>query len=299
MMKSLGFGSVLAFAMTVLACGKGTPDSSSTLKVTGSIDTNSRSLDNASALAIGSDGRTFSAYVQKTGRFTLELPVGHVYRIIIANSTMRGELRPIGHLVNTTSKGKADVIAVKDGGSLNLGTLRPVGSSSSTLHTKCDCAGSSSEGSKSGGSDKSGDSKDEKESEDGGDDYKCHEKDGDKDRVCQGEADVELEADHAPGDKCAKDDDDDDAPKPKAKSCSTKGNKDGKDDDDKGGSSGGYGGDKAGGDEAGGGSATGSCSCSKQCSSGSSCVASKCTPDAPGGSGGSSGGGTPPPAGPK
>ena len=290
-MKTLGLGSVLALSMAVLACGRGTPDTSSTLKVTGSIDTQRQALDNASAVAIGSDGRTFSAYVQKTGRFTLQLPVGHVYRIIIANSTMSGELRPIGHLVNTTSRGKADVISVKDGGSLNLGTLRPAGSSAGAVHTACDCTG----GDKSGDSDKSGgDDNGDKDSEEGGDDYKSHEKDSDKDRVCKGDADVELEADHAPGDKCAKDADEEDAPKPKAKSCSNDSGKDGKDDTKGGGdkSGGGYG-DKSGGDKSGG----GSCSCTSQCASGSSCVASKCTPDTkanPGGGASSSSGGTPP-----
>ncbi len=325
MKTTIGFGSVLALAMTALACGKPAPEASSTLKVSGAIDTRSQSLDNASAVAIGSDGRTFSAYLQRNGRFTLELPVGHVYRILIANSTMSGQLRPIGHLVNPTSRGKADVIAVKKGGSLNLGTLRPAGASSNALKVACDCPGEKgdvppSDGDKGSGDDGYGDKDDgygdgktptsEKDGDYGdksggdGDDYKCQQKDEDKDRVCDSSSDVELEATNSPGDKCAMDDEDQEAPKPKGKACSTKDeDKDGKDDDSSKGppSDDGYGdkgspsdegsGDKGSGDKGGDdGSCSAcappppsSCTCSAQCGKGASCVASKCVADKSGG----------------
>jgi hypothetical protein len=316
-MKTLfGFGTVMALAMAATACSK-SADSAATLEVTGKVDTQLRTLDNASAIAIGSDGRTFSAYIQKNGSFRLSLPVGKVYRIIFANSTMNGELRTIGHLVNSTSNGKFDEIAVKDGGTMNLGVVRPVGTSTSALHTACNCGstgsssgggGGGSDGEKSGGSDKGGGSDnggsdksggsdgESSDSESGGGDYETKDKDGDKDRLCEDSSDVELEAEHGPGDKCAKDSSSDSAPKPAKKSCSTKDdNHDGKDDDDgeKGGGSGSEGGGGSGGDNAGSSGSSGSadscsscaptpssCKCSKQCGSGSSCVASKCTPDA-------------------
>jgi hypothetical protein len=323
-MKTLfGYGTVMALAMTAMACSK-SADSPSTLEVTGKVDTQLRTLDNASALAIGSDGRTYSAYIQKNGSFRLSLPVGKVYRIIFANSTMKGELRAIGHLMNSTSNGKFDEIAVKDGGTMNLGVVRPVGTSASALHTACNCGstgsssgggggGGGSDGEKSGGSDKGGaggsdheGSGSEGSDDSGGSDYETKDKDGDKDRLCDDSSDVELEAEHGPGDKCAKDDGAESAPKPSKKSCSTKDdNHDGKDDDD--GASGGGSGSGSDGEKGGstsGGSSGGadscsscsppppsSCNCSKECGAGSSCVASKCTPDAAP-SGGSSGAGT-------
>jgi hypothetical protein len=320
-MKTIGFGSALVLAMTALACGKPAPEaSSSTLKVSGTVDRQSQALDNASAVAIGSDGRTFSAYLQRNGKFSLELPVGHVYRILITNSTMSGQLRPIGHLVNPTSRGKSHVIAVKNGGSLNLGTLRPAGStSSSALHTACDCPGEDPGGKGSGTGDKGsgtgtgdkgsgdkssdGDYGDEKGGDDygdgekgsgeEGDDFKCQQKDEDADRVCDSSSDVELEADHSPGDRCAKSEEDEDAPMPSGKACS--GSDDsknpGKGGDDQGSDSKGSddgsgekGGDASGGEKGGdNGScsvcAPTSCTCSAQCGSGSTCVASHCTPD--------------------
>lgn len=308
-MKTLfGFGTVMALAMTAMACSK-TPDAStsSTLEVTGTVNTRLRSLDNASAIAIGSDGRTFSAYIAKNGRFKLSLPVGHVYRIVVANSTMAGELRTVGHLVNPTSAGKADVIAVKRGGKLNLGTLKPAGAKSNTLHTACDCApsadGSSDKpapaqddsgyGDDKGSADPSGDKSvgDKGDpSDDAGDDYKCVQKDADKDRVCEDSTDVELEADNAPGDQCAKDGDDEEAPQPTSKACTAKdADKDGKDDapsPDKGeASGGGYGGgadDKSAPseDQPASPPSSGACKCSLECGPSASCVASKCVDDA-------------------
>lgn len=170
-MKTLfGYGAVMALAMTATACSK-SADSPSTLEVTGKVDTQLRTLDNASAIAIASDGHTYAAYLQKNGAFHLSLPAGKVYRILFANSTAKGEHRTIGHLVNATSNGKFDEIAVKDGGTMNLGVVRPVGTSASALHTacKCDSPGSSSGGGaeKSGGADKGGSSS-------GGADSSCH-----------------------------------------------------------------------------------------------------------------------------
>lgn len=322
-MKTLfGFGAVMALAMTSLACGKSAEPPPSTLEVTGKVDTRLRTLDNASAVAISSDGRTYSAYIQKNGTFRLSLPVGHVYRVIFANSTMAGELRTIGHLINTTSSGKFDQIAVKEGGTMSLGTVRPVGTSPTSLKTACNC-GSTGSG-ESSDSDKSGsDDHDDKDSDhDGKDkdkdgDFGTKDKDGDKDRLCEDSSDVELEAEHGPGDKCAKDDSDEEAPKASKKSCSSKdSDHDGKDDDDDDKGSGGGGGkddDEGGGSGAGEGSSSSSggggadscstcapkppasCTCSKQCGAGSSCVASKCSADASGSPDGTSSSGSTPP----
>jgi hypothetical protein len=321
-MKTLfGFGTVTALAMAAVACSSpevATPSSSS-LEVTGTVDTALRSLDNASAVAIGSDGRTFSAYVQKNGSFKLDLPVGHTYRILIANSTMAGELRTIGHLVNKTSDGKTDEIAVKEGGKMKLGALRPAGTSAGSVKTACDCdddfggkpqpdKGDWDDADDSAPDPKSpkGEPTDPKDKGDVDDDYQSKPKDGDKDRICEDAADVELEAENGPGDKCKKGAGDKPAPKPTKKSCSTPdADKDGKDDgapgDKAGGGKGGsgdadeslpgkkpadegdYGGkgeDKGG--SAGGGTSSspaGSCTCSLQCGKGSSCFASKCVAD--------------------
>jgi hypothetical protein len=292
-MKTLfGFSTVIALAMSAVACSNSYAEAPSTLEVTGRVDTQLRTLDNASAVAVGSDGRTYSSYIQTNGSFQLSLPVGNVYRILFANSTMAGELRTIGHLVNDTSSGKSDEIAVKEGGTLNIGVVRPAGASASAVKPACECDADLDPGTGKGDVDKGGDKGDvdkgdvdkgdytkgdvDKGSDkDGDDDWKTKPKDGDKDRLCDDAADVELVAEKAPGDKCARSGSDKSAPKIIKKSCST--------------------GDKATGDKATGDKATGdkgsvdkgsvdkggsgdSCTCSQQCGSGSSCAASKCAP---------------------
>ncbi len=224
-MKRIGIGSVVALALAAIACGGGdkedTGSNASNLKVSGTVENAGRSLDNASAIAIGSDGRTFSAYLDRSGKFSLDLPVGHVYRIIIANGTMSGGLHPIGHLVNSTTRGNAEEISVKTGGSMNLGRLRPAGTTSGSVHVQCGCSDDDDDSSSSSSSKNPPDN-----SSDSDDDYKTQQKDSDKDNLCEDSAsDVDLVAENAPGDKCAKDDDDQPAPKPAPKACTDDGDK--------------------------------------------------------------------------
>jgi hypothetical protein len=293
-MKTLfGFGTVVALALSAVACSHDYAEASSTLEVTGRVDTQLRALDNASAVAVGSDGRTYSSYIQTNGSFRLSLPVGNVYRILFANSTMAGELRTIGHLVNATSSGKSDELAVKEGGKLDIGAVRPAGSGSAggvkTATCGCDDLGSgkgdpaadpkgdTGKGDVGKGDTGKGDvgkgdvSKDGADDDltKGDDDWKTKPKDADKDRLCDDDTDVELEAEHGPGDTCAKGGSDKAAPKITKKACVSKDlDKDGKDDDgyDKSGSA-----DKP--------SADTSCTCSSECGAGSSCAASKCSSD--------------------
>jgi hypothetical protein len=299
-MKTLfGFSTVVAFAMAAVACSNDYAEAPSTLEVTGRVDTQLRAHDNATAVALGSDGRTYSSYIQTNGSFRLTLPVGNVYRIIFANSTMSGELRTIGHLVNETSSGKTDEIAVKEGGKLDIGSVRPAGSPSTStggVKTACECdtdlggkgdpdADPTKDGdiTKDGDTTKDGstkvtDSDDKDFSKD--DDYATKPKDGDKDRLCDDAMDVELKAEKGPGDKCAKGGSDKSAPKVVKKSCAVDKSDpvDKSDAVDKSGST-----DK---------SSPDSCTCSSQCGSGSACAASKCTSD-DGSSGSSSGAKTP------
>jgi hypothetical protein len=312
-MKAFSLGALVTLVAMTMACGKNQDDSSnsSSLHVTGSVD--GRTLDNASALAIGSDGKTYTAYIRQNGSFALDLPVGHVYRIVIANSTSTGQLRTIGHLVNVTSQGTADVIAVHEGGSLNLGQLRPTSTSTSAtaLHPACaTCSG----GMGGGDNDDQGENDDDQgeNDDDQGGDYKCHRDDGAKKKTCDDGDDVALGASHNPGDKCAKHDGDDqgendddqgendDDQGKKASACGMKdANHDGKDDDDQGqnqkkGSNGSSGSGSGGDDDQGGSSGScactspptpppppppAACSCRLQCASGYSCVASKCVAD--------------------
>jgi hypothetical protein len=298
-------------AVGAMACGKSSDSpsasDSSTLHVTGTVE--GRQLDNASALAIGSDGHTYAAYVQQSGRFALDLPVGHVYRIVFANSTASGDLRTIGHLVNPTSQGSANVLAIHEAGTWNLGTVSLA--SATSVHPACAACSSGGVGSPSGsaqgesaqgendqGENHDGDDDDDQNDDDQGD-FKCRQADDDHDRSCDDGDDVELHASNAPGDKCGRHDDDDQGePASGTRVCKHGGDDDDDDnaqgnnaqgendqgDDDQGSNAQGENGQGGHAQGASGGSSGScactappvTCSCSSQCGAGQACVASKC-----------------------
>jgi hypothetical protein len=174
-----------AVGITAMGCASKT-DSPSTLHITGTVGQQSSALSGPRAVATSSDGRSFSAVLTKTGQFALDVPVGSTYRIVIANATRTGQLRVVGHLVNPTTHGTTDVIAVNGAGSLALGTLRPVG----TLPMPAGAVHTMSVESKDGAEQNDGtESKDGGESKESDDDGK----------LCQDGDDVELDAEHKPG----------------------------------------------------------------------------------------------------
>src|SRR5262249_48969097 len=106
-------------ASIVVACSgnanNGTSDNvgTGTLRVTGAV-AGLTNLDNSKAVAFASDGTAISSYLDEFGRFRLDLPVGHAYRVLIANSTHDDHLVTIGHLVNQTSQGSTDWIGARN-----------------------------------------------------------------------------------------------------------------------------------------------------------------------------------------
>src|SRR5207253_3186139 len=91
-----------------------------------------RALDNARAIAVGADGRTFAAYLDPKGGFTLSLPVGHAYRIVFANSRADGSEVVLGHMIVNTSHGKEEFFGARAGSRVELGAVAPVATRSST-----------------------------------------------------------------------------------------------------------------------------------------------------------------------
>src|SRR5437868_5980642 len=114
-MKRLTLALGLAMAAPLYACNNapattdGAPSSSSeAMTVHGVLPPSLRSLDNARAIAVGADGRTFAAYLDPKGGFTLNLPVNHAYRILFANSRADGSEVVLGHMIVNTSHGKEE-----------------------------------------------------------------------------------------------------------------------------------------------------------------------------------------------
>ena len=139
MNRALMLSGAVLVAMAAVACSAAeASDASNTMTVHASVTTN-LSIDNARAVAIGTDGRTFWAYVDRDRDFTLELPVGQSYRIIVANQRTSGGQRTVGHVVLDGARGTTEWIGANAPGDVDLGKLRLAGTSttSSGLSTKC------------------------------------------------------------------------------------------------------------------------------------------------------------------
>jgi hypothetical protein len=149
--------------------------------------------NDARAIAIGTDGRTFWTDLDAQRDFTLLLPVGQSYRIVIANAGASGPDQKIAHLVLQQSWGASLWLGANAAGSVDLGVLKL------TSH-----GGSSGKGS----SGHAGDDDDDHEG-DHDHDNGCHEggHHGGKDAgsggpVCSGDDDEPLQPTKNPGSKC-------------------------------------------------------------------------------------------------
>lgn len=222
---------VSAIGAMAIACGNGPSEPEGELAVQGSVSS-ALGLDNARAVAIGSDGRQFWTYVDRDRDFTLRLPVGQSYRIVIANE-LGGEQVKIGHLVLRGIDGKTEWLGANEPGTVDVGKLRPA--RSSTTRTLCSECSSDDDDDKGEADDDKDDHDDDKEchekggggsSKDDDDDDKTDKDDSDDDdcNVCKDDDkdDKELEPSKDPGGKC------EDKEKNKGK-----GGKAGKGDDDK------------------------------------------------------------------
>ena len=117
--------------LAVVACGSEPTTSphkekaaTTTLKLTGALP-GLRNPKSARAMAITSDGRSYSAPLNARSVFTLDLPTGRAYRVVIAHANARGDLSVDGHLVNRTSHGIRAWIGLRAAGAIDLGRVSP------------------------------------------------------------------------------------------------------------------------------------------------------------------------------
>jgi hypothetical protein len=193
-----------------LGCSKNTGSWSGGLALTlkGNVPASTVSLDNARVVAVGSNGHVYWSYVNAARTFSIALPAGASYRILVTNSLATGQQRIVGHLVNQTPAGPTEWIGTGTIGTFDLGSLRRAPSTSSQLAAQ-------DHGVDLGAT---GDGGNETEAEDGGDDSKgdggldcdTHEDSSGGASLCgapssaTGDAgepddDVELDPDHDPG----------------------------------------------------------------------------------------------------
>ncbi len=168
-MSILRHTSVIAVALCAVACGSKS-SSTDTAHVTATVDPQLRNLVNARVVAVGGGGRVFSSAILATGRFSIAVPTGTRYRLVVANTTGSGELRMIGHIAITPKRG-----------AVSLGTLRPVGTANAAPNGGLRTMSESEADDGAEGAD----------AEDDG-----AENEGDGKRLCDSGDDVELEAEN-------------------------------------------------------------------------------------------------------
>lgn len=290
-MRELHIVMIGAIMAAAAACSP-TRNREATMTVQGTLSTKSVRADNARAVAVGDNGKTYWAYLDRHGDFSLELPIGQSYRILLANQLPGGGQQKIGHVVVRGAGGPTEWLGANDAVKVNLGKLKPAATSTSSgsLRPQCGACG--------GGEGDESEADDEEDS-DHDDDFECHDEDADRDRtkcdtcsggeeddadddehmkcdVCSGGEDKPLEPSKQPGDECedknkdkhgdwsTKEDRDDDKPCPLKKGGGQK-----------------SGGEKSGGEKSGAGASEpgdegSSCHTTSSCSSTCSCIASKC-----------------------
>lgn len=127
-------------------------------------------LDNARAVAVGTDGRTFWAYLDQERDFTLRLPVGQSYRVLLANQLDGGGQRSLGYVTFPSDEGRSEWLGANEPGTLDLGRIGAATSAKATegsVGTQCsNCGGD--------GDDEAEEEDDDRSSHD--DDHECREK---------------------------------------------------------------------------------------------------------------------------
>jgi hypothetical protein len=192
-LSCLGIVGIAILAGGIGACSD---DSNGELAVQGTVS-QAITVDNARAVAVGQDGRTFWTYLDAHRDFTLRLPTGQSYRIYVSNGRASGGRAMVAHLALRGAAGKTPWLGVTATGTVDLGALRPASASGSGGVTiQCEsCKG-----------DDHGHDDAEKANHDA--DNECHEKhhgkpkDHDDDDVCEHDGDTELEPSNDPGKAC-------------------------------------------------------------------------------------------------
>jgi len=293
----------MVMALAAVACGTEPAPEGGTMTIQGSVSSRV-GVDNARAVAVGTDGRTYWAYLDRDRDFTLVVPVGQSYRVLIANQQPGGGQRTVGHVVVPGPDGRTEWIGANEASVVDFGKLTVANTNGGATKPLCasGCGGSSGGG---GGGYGEGDSGDHDEKDDDADDHSddhecksgdkksgggsggskdcssCGEdekkdqpKDSDDCDVCTDDADdKELEPSKKPGRACEDKDRDKHGGKDKhyddKKPCQKK--------------SGGGSGDAKSGGDSGSGSGSGSkksegskCDATSECESVCSCVASTC-----------------------
>lgn len=118
--------------------GEATGTNGAAVVVRGRIAPGVRVLDNARAMLLAPNGKSYVSFLDARGQFSVTAPAGTGYRLVIANARASKGTRAIGHLVVRSSKGSMSKWLTLSAGTTSLGELYAQGKrpSASAVSTK-------------------------------------------------------------------------------------------------------------------------------------------------------------------
>jgi hypothetical protein len=139
-MRRFLMASAALFGMAMaLGCSSEQPTAQGRMTVQGRVSQD-LSIDNARAVAVGDNGRTYWAHLDAQRDFRLRLPVGQSYRIVIANQLPGGGQVIVGRMVLPAGEGRTVWLGANDSDVVNLGTLRPASATAESGGVRPQCA---------------------------------------------------------------------------------------------------------------------------------------------------------------
>jgi hypothetical protein len=180
---------LVVVAATIAGCSDSGSWNLNSVVVQGTVS-QALSVDNGQAVAIGDDGKTIWTALDAERDFTLLLPLGHSYQIVIASGLPDGHQMKVGHLVLSAASGTSTWLGANEGGTVDLGVLHPASTAGVTAYHR------SSDGGGGDGDEDWGSEGDH--SHDNG----CHQGGGHGGGVCCGDHDEELHPTKDPGSRC-------------------------------------------------------------------------------------------------
>lgn len=126
--KRMGNGALAAAAAALALSCSGvvgdTSESAKTRSITGQLSVGALPLDNSVVLAQGVNRRKFVGTVARDGRFTIQVPAGGTYQLLVANQLPSGQLGVIANVV-WPLQGQSQWAKLAGGAPLDLGFVQP------------------------------------------------------------------------------------------------------------------------------------------------------------------------------
>jgi len=96
--------------------------------INGQVVTGAYTLQNAAVFARATDGKVYGTHLRPDGSFSLYITSGRTYRLYIANTSPTGVYQAVTRVTWPSQSGRTHWAHIGAGGVIQLGSIRPLGS---------------------------------------------------------------------------------------------------------------------------------------------------------------------------